>query len=116
MRRKLSLHKEIAVPDRIGVIEAMLRKDPDDVFLHYSLGMEHVSRRQFPQAAVAFRKCVELDADYLPAHVELGKCLRSAGELAAAREAFIAAAALAERKGETHTRTYVFQQLEGLPQ
>lgn len=100
--------------DRIKVIEAMLRKDPNDVFLHYSLGMEHVSRRQFPQAASAFRRCVELDSDYLPAHVELGKCLRAAGDSAAAREAFIAAAAIAERKGEIHTRSYVLQQLEGL--
>lgn len=103
------------MPGRIEIIEAMLRKDPNDVFLHYSLGMERIAGKEFPQAIAAFRRCIELDADYLPARVELGKCLRASGDLEGARDAFVAAAELAGRKGETHTQRYILQQREGLP-
>ncbi len=103
------------MPSRIETIEAMLGKNPDDVFLHYSLGMERVAAKEFPQAIVALRRCLELDSDYLPARVELGKCLRACGELAAASDVFTNAAELAGRKGESHTQRYILQQLEGLP-
>ena len=103
------------MPSRVKTIEAMLRRNPDDVFLHYSLGMERVAGKEYPRAIAAFRRCLELDSDYLPARVELGKCLRASGDLAAARDIFTAAAELAGRKGEYHTQRYILQQLEGLP-
>jgi uncharacterized protein HemY len=101
--------------DRIEIIRKLLTKTPDDVFLHYSLGMELASRKDFVQAAEALRKCLALDSQYLPAYVEAGKCLRSAGDLAGAKETFTAALKLAQSKGEPHTADYIRQQLEGLP-
>jgi Flp pilus assembly protein TadD len=102
--------------DRIETIRKLLAKTPDDVFLHYSLGMELASRKDFPAAVEALRRCISLDGAYLPAYVEAGKCLRSAGDLNGARETLTAALKLAEAKGESHTASYIRQQLEGLPQ
>ncbi|MHC4982149.1 MAG: tetratricopeptide repeat protein [Planctomycetota bacterium] len=100
---------------RIQAIKTMLEKSPDDVFLHYSLGMEYSAARRFDEAAAEFKRCVELDENYLAAFVEAGKSLRSAGRLAEAREILAAALELAGLQGETHTQDYVRQQLESLP-
>jgi tetratricopeptide (TPR) repeat protein len=100
--------------DRISAIKAMLEKTPDDVFLHYSLGMEYASAGRHDEGACEFRRCVELDGNYLPAYVEAGKCLRSSGRLAEAREIFAAGMALAAMQGQTHMQDYIRQQLEGL--
>ena len=101
--------------DRIGAILAMLEKSPDDTFLYYSLGMEYAAAGRFDQAVEHLKKCIELDADYLPAYVEAGKCLRSAGRLAEARQIFTQAMELACRLGQGHTRDFIKQQFDGLP-
>jgi uncharacterized protein HemY len=101
--------------DRIRAIEGMLEKTPDDVFLQYSLGMEYASGRRYKDAVQAFKRCIDLDEEYLPAYVEAGKSLRSGGELDAAREMFARGMELATRKGESHVRDFIRQQLEALP-
>jgi len=99
---------------RVDAIRAMLQKSPDDVFLHYSLGMELAGAGDHDQAVQEFRRCIELDATYLPAYVEAGKALRSAGRRDQAREMFRQAMELAQAQGQSHVATYVRQQLEGL--
>ncbi len=99
---------------RIDAIRSLLDKSPQDVFLHYSLGMELASAGESTAAADSFRRCIELDAQYLPAYVEAGKTLRSAGDLAQARGIFSAGLELARAKGDVHTADYIRQQLEGL--
>ena len=101
--------------DRIAAIQAMLAKEPADVFLHYSLGMEYMSRKEFESAVSAFRRCIELDSNYVPAYVEAGKCLRSLGRLDEARDMFTAALIPASKLSETHTRNYIQQQIDSLP-
>jgi len=101
--------------ERIRRIRAMLAKNPRDVFLQYGLGMECAGEGHFEQAVEAFRKCMELDENYLPAYVEAGKCLRSAGKLAEAREAFAAGMERAALRGEKHTRDFIQQQLDSIP-
>ena len=101
--------------ERIEQIKSMLEKDPADVFLHYSLAMEYAAGERFDEAAEEFGKCVELDDEYLPAYVEAGKSLRSAGRLDEARDIFAAALDVAIAKGETHMRDFIQQQLDALP-
>ena len=101
--------------DRTATIRALLEKDPDDVFLLYSLGMELLSAERPAEAVAAFGRCIELDGDYLPAYVEAGKGLRAAGNLDAAREMFAEAMERAAIQGETHLRDFIQQQLDGLP-
>ena len=66
---------------RIEAILAMLEKEPDDPFLHYSLAMEYAAAARPDDAVAAFRRCRELDENYLPAYVEAGKALRAAGKV-----------------------------------
>jgi predicted Zn-dependent protease len=101
--------------DRIETIRRMLDKKPDDVFLRYSLGMEYASAGRFERAAAEFARCTELDSSYLPAYVEAGKALRSAGKIAEARAVFTRALDLAGRLGQAHAQDHLRQQLEGLP-
>jgi len=102
------------MPDRVRAILAMLEKTPDDVFLHYSLGMEHTSAGRHGEAVEQFRRCIELDAKYLAAYVEAGKALRSAGRLPEARETFLRALEVAAAQGDRHTQDYIRQQLDAL--
>ncbi len=101
--------------ERIDKIRSLLQKNPKDVFLHYSLGMEYASTDQYSSAIEAFSKCIELDETYVPAYVEAGKALRAAGRGDEARQIFTAGMEWATRKGENHTRDYIQQQLQGLP-
>ena len=101
--------------ERIAAIQKMLVKTPDDVFLHYSLAKEFASAEQLEQAIEEFRKCIELDPKYLPAYVEGGKCLRSAGRMEESRQIFLSGKALAVDTGQRHTEDYIILQLETFP-
>ncbi len=101
--------------DRIATIKAMLRENPDDVFLHYSLGMEYAGRADHQEAADQFIECMRLDAGYLAAYVEAAKALRSAGDLTAAWELLAEALELATTQGQKHTLDHIRQLLDGLP-
>ena len=100
---------------RIESIQAMLSKAPNDLFLHYSLGMEYAAGNRWEDAMAQFGFCIKLDANYLPAYVEAGKAMRNAGKLDKAREVFQAALSLAEILKQEHTANFIKQQLEGLP-
>jgi len=100
--------------DRIESIRQMLADSGDDIFLIYSLGMELASAGRWEEAAAEFRRCVELDENYLAAYAEGGKALRAAGQIEQAREMFAAGIELAAAQGESHTRDYLMSQLEGL--
>ena len=100
--------------DREETIRAMLEKEPNDPFLHYSLAMEYASAGRAEDAVAAFRRCTELDENYLPAHVEAGKALRAAGKLDDARQTFTKAHDLAVKTGDSHVADFVQAQLEAL--
>lgn len=100
--------------ERISQIRTMLKTQPNDIFLHYSLAMELTSTGCFDEASEAFIKCIELDKEYLAAYVEAGKSLRSAKRFDEARKIFKDAMKLSDKQGENHTRDYIRQQLESL--
>ena len=95
------------MPDRIATIQAMIARTPNDVFLHYSLGMEYITAGKFDEAVEEFRHCIRLNANYIPAYVEAGKALRSASKLSEAREMFAAGMELAAEGGEKHVRDFI---------
>jgi len=101
--------------DRIEQIKKLLASEPDDVFLNYSLGMEHLSAEEFDQAIEAFSKCEALDTTYLPAKIERGKALRSAGRLGEARTAFTRALQTAITASQQHAIDNIQAQLDSLP-
>jgi len=100
--------------NRLATITKLLAQNPQDVFLHYSLGMEYFASGQHIQAASEFDRCIELDASYLAAYVEGGKCLRAAGLLDHARAIFQRGLEVAARQGDRHAEDHIRQQIEGL--
>ncbi len=94
----------------------MLKDNPSDVFLLYSLGMEEASAGNLDLAAGALIQCVTADQDYLPARIELAKVLRSGGELDQARAAFQSALDLAIKIEDEHAADAIRAQIEALAQ
>ena len=101
--------------ERIDMIRRLLAEKGEDTFLVYSLGMELAAAGRCEEAVLQFRRCIELDGEYLPAYAEAGKALRSAGRLVEARQTFSEAMDLAARQGETHMRDFLQGQLDALP-
>lgn len=58
---------------RIAIIQTMLEKEPNDVFLNYSLGIEYSATQNFNEAIIQFNKSLSIDPDYFTAHYQLGK-------------------------------------------
>jgi hypothetical protein len=76
---------------------------------------EQTSEQLSKLAQEQFSLCIQLDPNYLPAYVELGKCYRTACHFQKAREVFAAGLQLAAAQGQPHTQDYIRQQIEGLP-
>ena len=51
----------------------MLKSEPDDIFLNYSLGLEYVADNTFDLAEKSFKKTISLQHNYIPAFYQLGK-------------------------------------------
>ncbi|HLU47851.1 MAG TPA: tetratricopeptide repeat protein, partial [Planctomycetota bacterium] len=71
----------------IEAIEALLAKEPDDVFLNFSLAMALVSAGRKREALERFARTLELDARYVPAHFQRGRLLADLGREDEARAA-----------------------------
>jgi len=59
--------------NRIDVILSMLEKEPNDIFLNYTLGLEHAADKNFDLAEEQFKKVISIQEDYIPAFFHLGK-------------------------------------------
>lgn len=100
-------------------IEAMLRDRPNEVFLHYSLAMEHLSESQEPpdeEAALAsFRDARKLDPGYVPVYLMLGMLHSRRDENDEAREALQAGIPIAQQAGNDHAVGEMQAVLDALP-
>lgn len=66
--------------DRLGRIDMLielLKKEPDDVFLNYALGLEYVAELGLVEAESQFRKTLEINPDHIPSYYQLGKLFES---------------------------------------
>jgi uncharacterized protein HemY len=58
---------------RVEMILTMLKNEPNDLFLNYSLGLEHFADKDFTKAEDCFKKALSIESDYIPAYYQLGK-------------------------------------------
>ena len=58
---------------RTDMILKLLETEPDDVFLNYALGLEHLAELNLDDAELQFRKVFQLDPNYIPAFYQMGK-------------------------------------------
>ncbi len=62
---------------RIDMIIEMLRDEPDDLFLNYTLGLEYVAELSLNDAEFQFKKSLVLNENYIAAYYQLGKLFES---------------------------------------
>ncbi|HEV3263394.1 MAG TPA: hypothetical protein VG013_41550 [Gemmataceae bacterium] len=83
-------------------IQDMLADDPSDPFLHYGLGMEHISDGADEEAVRCFQELFRVAPDYVPAYLQAGQALTRLGRPAEARDAFSRGIAVARKQGDQH--------------
>lgn len=86
---------------RMERIEAMLAEDPDDPFLQYSLGMEHVSVGDDESAVSVFRALVA-KTPYIPAFHMAGQALNRLGRIEEACAILRSGISAAREAGDGH--------------
>ena len=100
-------------------IEAMLQERPDEVFLHYSLAMEHLSETEKAAdetaALTSLERTLELEPAYVPALQQLGMLHSRMDNAAAAREVLDTGIAAAQAKGDAHAVSEMQAVLDSLP-
>lgn len=99
---------------RIDTIRKLLEKSPDDTFLIYSLGMEHLSVDQPAEALGRFERVLALDPKYLAAYPQASKALRALGRRDDAAEMLRRGMAAAQQAGDPHAKDNMRLQLDAL--
>jgi thioredoxin-like negative regulator of GroEL len=83
-------------------IEAMLAEDPRDVFLRYSLAMEHMREGRHEDSLARFRELQADDPPHVPAFFMAAQQLASLGRTDEARDALRSGIAEARAQGDAH--------------
>lgn len=58
---------------RMDMLMDMLKKEPEDLFLNYAIGLEHLSEQAYSEAEIQFKKVIALNENHLAAYYQLGK-------------------------------------------
>jgi tetratricopeptide (TPR) repeat protein len=67
--------------ERFIQLQQMLKDEPNDLFLNYSIAMEYLSAGDIQKAIKAFQRTLQLKPDYIPAFYQLGKAYESISEM-----------------------------------
>lgn len=84
----------------LDALEKMLANGTDNPLLRFGLGKGYLDAGRASEAAAHLKRCVEQDRDYSAAWKLLGKAHQAAGDGAAARAAWEAGLAAAQRRGD----------------
>lgn len=72
--------------DRLAQLEALLAKDPRDVFCLYGIAMEHFKNDDLDQAISHFDRAIAVDPDTCYAYYHKARCLDDMGQQTTALE------------------------------
>lgn len=87
---------------RLEKIQKLLAAEPEDVELHYMLGMEYKSTGLHDRAIESFGQCLRLNPMYAPAYFQMGNTCAAAGRLEDARHALAQGIERARQSGDLH--------------
>ncbi len=62
---------------RIDMVIKLLEKEPEDIFLNFTLGLEYVAELNVTEAENQFKLVLKINPDYIPAYYQLGKLFES---------------------------------------
>ena len=102
------------MPARQEQLRKLLERTPDDAFLVYALAMEHRKAGELDDALRLLSRTTDLDANYAYAHFQRGQIHESRGDVPAAREAYSAGVAAAQRAGDAKGAGEIGGALESL--
>lgn len=92
----------------------MLKKNPDDVFLHYAIAMEHISVNAFSDAIEKLEWIKNQFSDYLPLYYQLAQLYSESGNTEKAIQTYEEGIILAEKLSEKKTASELRCALEEL--
>ncbi len=100
---------------RLEKLQQLLARNPDDVFLNFSLAMEYVAAGNEHDALRQFDRTIELDAAYLPAYQRKGELLIRQKRYDDARASLESAERIAREANDHHMVDNIREMLELLP-
>jgi Flp pilus assembly protein TadD len=104
----------VSAKSRKEQIQELLALDPEDAFLRYGLGMEHVSEGDDESAVRCFRELVSATPDYVPAYLQTAQALIRLGRTAEARDMLGQGIPVARGQGDAHSAEEMQGFLSGL--
>ena len=96
---------------RLDKIQQMLKADPNDVFLNFSLAMEYVKENRHAEAVAQFERVTQLDPNHVAAYMQRASVLVILKRTDDARQALEQGIAAAKRVGDTHAAEKMTQAL-----
>jgi len=99
---------------RRAKIESLLRDDPDDVFLRYSLALEMESAGEWEAAIDLLQELARGEPPYVPAYHMAGRHLAARGRVAEARLALREGIEIARAQAEEHAAAEMSELLMSL--
>jgi tetratricopeptide (TPR) repeat protein len=104
----------MSVSSRREKIEEMLREDPEDTFLRYSLAMELCSEQQADSALELLKQLCELQPAYVPAFFRSAQILADQDRIDAARGFLRDGIEHARLQGDLHAAAEMGEMLSDL--
>ena len=99
---------------RRDAIQRMLEKEPDDIFLNFSLAMELSKEGLTDQALAQFDRVMSLEPSYTAAYFQKANALIGATRVPEARECLRNGIMAAQKAGGSHTASEMRGVLDGL--
>ena len=87
---------------RVEQLKKMLEAEPDDVFLHFALAMEHAKAGDHRAALAHFDRVIFLDRAYHAAYFHKGSTLIGLGRVDEAQDVLRRGVEAAGRAGDAH--------------
>ncbi len=89
---------------RLEILKGMVEANPTDSFARYGLAMEYRNGGDLQAAMKEFRELIAAHPDYSAAYFHGGQTLERLGQIAEARELYLAGIEATTAKGDFHTR------------
>ena len=99
---------------RLDQLEAMLREEPDDLFLKYALAMELDSQGQSERSLALYDELESRSPPHLPAIFRKAQLFVRLGQIDRARSALNKGIAESQRQGDHHTAAEMDELLRSL--
>ncbi|MCB9897379.1 MAG: tetratricopeptide repeat protein [Planctomycetes bacterium] len=101
--------------EKIERFAAFVAKDPQNPLHNFALARALLQAGEFAEAESAFVRCLELDPDWMVAHIQRGRCLVELERWDEARAALERGADLATAQGHEEPFAEIRELLERIP-